>query len=160
MFTTNSMNVNTEENLYKDPENASERDKIIEKLSSMETMGDIKRFVDENYPNFILGFIDKFSSDYSILENNWKKFCIYAEIEKMQIMIVNHYDFNNNSKVFSTIAEIFSKCGFLVRRKYDIIPCLICGDAIPSREWYDVMKKYSNSDNIPNVWTDRCKMCT
>ncbi len=147
---------------YYDPEDTELRDSIISLLRNTRTLGEVKEIVDERYPGLISGFINKYSDDYKILEENWTKFCIFGEIEKKQIMLLRHGTFDENSKIVGTIAEIFSRAGFLVRRVYDIVPCDVCGKALISEQAYNVLREKAgprSTIKFPEIWSSKCSTC-
>ena len=57
---------------YRDPENINE---ILERVKNTEKHNDIVKLIDNIFPDWILGWCEKYSSDYSHFQNNWRFVC-------------------------------------------------------------------------------------
>lgn len=142
-------------NVYKDVTNFQE---ILDNVKKLATLGEIKELVEQIYPSWIIGFLQKYSQDYNELQSNWEKICQENKTNVKQIMLVDSIFFDDEHKLIQLFAEIFTKSGFLVRTKEQIIPCSKCNLAIISRQLYDLLKD-KNSEDYPESWSDRCRSC-
>jgi hypothetical protein len=139
---------------YQDPENTLE---IINNIKSLKTIGEVHHLVLSLYPEWILGNLSSYSLDYSSLQTNWENMCKILAVEPSKILIVDDFEFDDNTKILCTFSELFTRSGFVVRRKSEIISCGNCGLAIPTPEVYKKMKE--NNVEVPETWSQNCQNC-
>jgi hypothetical protein len=140
-------------NIYKNPTNAEQ---IKEEILNLKTIGEIKQFYVNMFPTFIICSIKKYSEDYPFLQNNWDKFCKENNVTPTEILIVDNFDFIQENSLVLLFCEIMSKVGFCVRKKMDIIPCQVCGYALPSRTSWKLLFD-SGKTMLP--FSNKCKKC-
>jgi hypothetical protein len=137
-----------------DPRNTPQ---IIEKIKSLPTLGDIKPLLDETFPDWIIGSMTEYSSDYPHLQRNWETICKTAKIKPVGIVIVKDIVFDDNHTLIQMFAETLTKAGFVVRRKGELMPCDNCNSAIPHPNLYDKMKL--GGLPVPKRWARTCMNC-
>jgi len=132
---------------YLDPQNIEE---IKSQLSEKKTMKDILELVNEIYPDWIITFADKFSTNYPSLTVNWVKTCEKMGSRPAQIMIVDDIIFDDDHKLLQLFGDVFTKTGFSVKSKNHFIPCGRCKSAYPTLSIHQLLKE---SDNVvPAEW--------
>ena len=68
------------------------------------------------------------------------------------------YDYHDdNHLLIELLANIYTMSGFIVRTKYEIIPCEKCLAAIPTKMVYEKLKKKNLP--VPEEWSNLCKDC-
>ena len=140
---------------YKDPPNFHV---IMEKMKSLSTMREINDLVEEIFPDWFVTFMVKYSPDYPNLTKNWHKVCNIVKTKPTQVMIVEEIFSDENHLLLNAFADCYTKAGFSVRRKREIIPCQKCNDiAIPSKDMWNVFKEHYIP--IPAVWSNKCSEC-
>lgn len=141
---------------YKNPENT---DSIINKLKEQKTITDVNILIKETFPDWIIGYMDSFCVDYPHLDNNWSVLCDKMGVLKAQIIIVEVCE-PQDGKDFSLL-NIFTECltraGFVVRSKWQFVPCSTCGCAVPTEEIYDFLKE--KKIKTPENWSSKCSTC-
>lgn len=140
---------------YIDPPNTFE---ILEKLRTLPTLGDVKYFIEETFPDWIIDGMLGYSSDYPHLQSNWEFICRQIGVDTKQIVIVDYMAMDENHTVIRTFAELMSRVGFCVRRKEDLFPCKNCRLALPQPEFYDLLVLKGVKD-IPSRWSTVCENC-
>ena len=140
---------------YQDPSNTEE---ILDNIRLSQTLGEIKNILDNTFPGWFIGMLPKFSEDYPNLTDSWNKICLQTNSEKKQIIIVDEInpDKDKHSLLYVFI-ELFTKMGFIVRTKQEIIPCEKCGCALPTQLSWSLYKKAKL--NIPENWSQFCIKC-
>jgi hypothetical protein len=141
-------------NDYSDPPNLEE---IKTHLSTLATLGEVKKYVEEILPGWFIGLLKNYSDDYSHLNSNWQKVCEKIGCEKTEIILVKDLSHEPNYTLISLLAEIFTRAGFSVRRSQEYFPCAICGKALPNLFLWNTMK--ANNFNVPEVWSEKCMSC-
>lgn len=141
-------------NKYDDPKNTK---CVLEKLRTISTLKDVKKYIDEIFPTWIITFIDLYSPDYPHLEDNWYKVCDELGVEPAQIMVVDDVDYNDSQTLVKTFAELFTRAGFSVKRKCEVIPCKMCNCAIPTQILYNMYKE--SGHKVPEIWNLKCVDC-
>ena len=141
-------------NRFEDPPNVEE---IKKHLTTLKTLADVKTYIDEILPNWFITVINDYSEDYSSLSKNWDEVCKKANCKKTQILIVEELSHEPNFSLILLLAELFTRSGFAVRRKYEFIPCKVCGKAIATQYVWNILK--NNGENVPEVWSDKCINC-
>lgn len=140
---------------YMDPPNVQE---IMEKMKHLPTMREMNDLVEEIFPDWVITFMVKYSSDYPTLTTNWKKICNISKTQQAQVMIVEEILSDDTHLLLNAFADCYTKAGFSVRRKREIIPCQKCNDiAVPSESMWKVYKEHYIP--IPTVWSDKCAEC-
>lgn len=139
---------------FVDPENSSE---ILESLTNIATLGEVHELVQKIFPSWIVGALPAYSRDYQQTQNNWEIMCVKLNVKPTQVLCVEDFAFDDNHTLIRTFAEIFTRSGFSVRRKSEIVPCEGCGLAIPSPTLYEIMKE--NGNPVPQTWSNRCSTC-
>ena len=139
---------------YRDPANVAE---IITSIKEAQTLGDCIKIVETHYPNWILGIMDGYSSDYPSLDKNWEEICSKNRIEKKKIVLVEYCFFDDSHRLISVVCEILTLSGFCVRTKNDLFPCNSCGYALPQSHVYDLLK--GKGEQIPENWSVYCEKC-
>jgi hypothetical protein len=139
---------------YSDPDNTPE---LLTRLSLLPTIKDVKQFIEEIFPNWIITAIDSYSEDYSHLEKNWKVMANMSGVNPAQILIVEDIVFDNCHTLIRNFAELLTRAGFMVRRKNEFFPCPVCNKAIPSENLYNKMKE--KKFPIPDIWKSKCSNC-
>ena len=137
---------------YTDPENLVES---IIKIKNSQTLGDVKQLMDSIFPTLFITVMNSFCDDYEFLNENWRNLCISIPTTRKQVMILDNYP--DDCTLIKTFAECFTTAGFVVRRKYEFIPCEKCKKAIPSESIYNFFKE--KNFNIPEKWSRYCKSC-
>jgi hypothetical protein len=139
---------------YADPVNTLE---IMAKLETAPTLREVMDIVEETFPGWVVSFMSGYSADYPSLTHNWHTICDDKNIAPSQVMIVDDLCFEDTHSLIKHLGELFTMCGFVVRRKRDLIPCETCGLAIPVRFLYDKMKESGKS--TPDEWSMTCVGC-
>jgi len=143
---------------YKDPENVLE---IMERLKTLPTLKEVKELIDEVFPTWFISVLPRYSKDYEGFQINWVNVSNMANVRTAQIVIVDDMVFDESHNLIRTFAELLTRSGFSVRRKEEFIPCEKCGNALPTREMYEVYKKVQEESRIelPENWSNKCKNC-
>ena len=138
--------------MYSDPNNIED---CINKIKNAPTIGDVKKIMDDLYPTLFITLLDEYSDDYTDLNKNWNTMCDNLKVKKQKIIIFDNFD-NDKCTLIKTFAELFTLSGFLVRCKNEIFPCFFCNKALPSKDFYDLIKnKYTNIID----WSPCCIKC-
>lgn len=140
---------------YQDPENV---DEIITKLKLLPTMKEVKKLIEEVYPNWFITILPQYSNDYKQLQTNWVNVANKIGVPICHIIIVDDMIFDDNHTLIRTFAELLTRAGFSVRRKEEFFPCQVCGNAIPSKQMYEIYSK-TQELTIPETWSSKCKEC-
>ena len=145
-----------------DPENL---DEIIELISSIKTMGEIFKLIDDTFPKWVLKILDGFSKDYALLDDNWTTLCNENNVNKAKIIIVSRIDFiddddkdNDKYKLVRLFSELLTKSGFVVRDFVHILPCPTCNLALPTENMYTIMQQMK-VESIPSEYSKKCIGC-
>ncbi len=143
---------------YKDPENVLE---IMEHLKTLQNLKEVKDLMNEVFPSWFVCSLPRYSKDYEGFQTNWVKVANMINVPITQIIIVDDMIFDEEHSLIRTFAELLTRSGFSVRRKDEFIPCEKCGNALPTREMYEVYKKVQeeNGIKVPITWSNKCKNC-
>ena len=136
----------------RDPESVS-----IEDLRKLPTMKEVLEYTKTNYPNWIVGFADRYSDDYPHLTCTWVEMAKMLKTEPSQIMLVSYVPERLNLKqhpVLSAICDIFSRGGFMIRYGEDFQPCTECQALLPTKKTYTKL-----SVQPPFEWRSICRLC-
>ena len=139
---------------FKDPKNYKE---ILESLTKLSTIGEVKKLVDKVFPTWCVGFLNEFSSDYPSMTENWNKVCKKSKSKPSQIMVIRDLQDRSDNKLVKAFAEIFSSSGFCVRRSIEIVPCNVCYKALPTLALYKIMVE--KGKKFPHKWSLKCSTC-
>lgn len=138
-----------------DPSNA---DVIIDKLQTFQQMDEVLDYVYTIFPEWIVTCLDTLSQDYPHLTSNWHTVCSKIGVNPAQVMIVEDMVDDSKHRVVTHFCELFTRAGFVVRRKREFIPCTRCfRTAVPTETVYNVIK--SKGLSCPPVWSQYCKEC-
>jgi hypothetical protein len=139
-----------------DPDTVEER---IASIKNAQFMPDVLALANEYLPNWVAGFIDKYSDDYPALTAQWERVCDQEEVgSKKQIMITRFMSTSPAYRLLQSFAEVFVAAGFSVRRLQDIIPCKVCKAGIPTMGLHSSMKLANLA--VPEKWSDTCGGCS
>jgi hypothetical protein len=141
--------------IYKDPEN---KEVLLERMSTLESLEDVRKMTIDVFPTWIIGFVDNFSTDYPHIQRNWVNMCTKFGIKRQKIMIIDDMVFDKDHSFIIAVAECFTRAGFMVRRKIEYIPCRVCGNALPSQLSWKLLRD-NLGNNIPSNWSDKCSTC-
>jgi hypothetical protein len=139
---------------YIDPPNTPE---LLARLRSLPTLGEVKKFADEIFPNWFVTTMEIYCPDYPNLMRNWKELCKISNTRPAQIMIVEEIAHDGAHTLIANLAECFTRAGFSVRRKREYIPCENCGSAVPTQLVWQLLK--SKKQPVPPVWLPMCTGC-
>lgn len=138
-----------------DPETVDEQ---IMSIRDAQFMHDVLKLADKYLPNWVVGFLDKYSDDYPALSRQWSRVCSSEGVgERKQIMLTRFMSTDSNYRLLNSFVEVFVTAGFSVRRLQDIVPCRECNAGIPSLGLYSSMK--SASLDVPEQWSETCVAC-
>ena len=139
---------------YKNPSNL---DEILQEFTQIKTIGGVKELVDKVYPEWFVTTMNNFCPDYPHLQKNWQIVCSKIGIPRAQIIIVEETEDGTDYTLIRQFAECFTKAGFTIRRKMEFIPCEKCGNAVPTEQLYQHLKK--NKFTVPEQWDKFCQKC-
>ena len=88
------------------------------------------------------------------MQQNWHAAAKHYNIKPTQILIVEYL--NDKHKLISIFAELFTLSGFIVRSKSQLQPCNKCMNAIPTKQYFDILKK---NIKIEIEWKPHCSEC-
>lgn len=146
------------EDVYADPLNLSEELTLI---SSYKTLGDVIKHINEIFPKWYIGTIERYSHDYPDLASNWVKVCKEIDpnlVPKSIVVIGDELFMNNNHSLSRAYCELFVRLGFCVRRSSELITCGVCNAAVPRKEVHEYLV-LQGFQNIPNTWSNLCSEC-
>jgi hypothetical protein len=144
-------------NDYKDPDDETELQSLLQELKEKKTIKDVYEFTKAVFPTWIIRFTDEFSHDYNYLNKNWNITCKENGGKRAQIMIVDFIGFTSNYTFLKSLCEIFTMTGFVVRADYEVILCSNCYRAIPYKEEHARMQEYAMP--VPERWSNTCSKC-
>lgn len=128
-------------------------DNTFSNITELKTIKDVFDYIFLKDPDWIVCTLDKYSSDYPNLQNNWKTICDVTKNTMKKIIIVESF-VNDDQYMY---AELLSKVGFVVRTKYDLTKCNVCNSAIPTEFTYNKIKE--SNVKVPDFWFSKCKNC-
>lgn len=140
---------------YEDDEN---KDRILEKVKNSPSLKEVVDVINKYLPGWIVTFMPAYCSEYPHLQEDWEKLCLHMEVPKTQIMIVDEIIFDEKHTVVRSLCEVFTRCGFSVRRKLEYIPCSKCGRAVPTRYIYEKFR-HDKSKKVPIEYKEMCGNC-
>lgn len=130
---------------------------IMNALNEAPNLRAVELVVRKAYPDWIVGYFARYSDDYPYLTETWSNICVDAGVQRAQIMIVSNIFFDGNHTLIQKFSDIFTKAGFVVRRKSDLIPCNVCNAMLPVRSFYENLKTAGKTDI--KEWSDTCVGC-
>lgn len=139
---------------YLDPANTPE---ILNRLKTLRTLGEVKRLVEEVFPDWFVTTMEVYCPDYPHLMVNWQQICTMSKSIPTQIMIVEEISEDNAHSLLGTFAECFTRAGFSVRRKREYTPCENCGSAVPNAAMWQLFK--DKGFRVPTKWSEKCTGC-
>lgn len=141
---------------YADPDNIEE---IKEEIKNCATIFEVSTVINKHIPGWIVAYLNGYSDDYPHLTENWKKLCMLVDgsPETSQVMIVDELINDSNHKMINLFAELFTRCGFSLKRKMDFIPCSVCNKALPTEVVYNQFAKQKFI--IPEEYNEKCVNC-
>lgn len=140
---------------YVDPPN---KDIIINEIKQAPNLKKVLDITNKYLPGWVVTFMNAYCDDYPHLQENWVKLCLHIEIPPTQIMIVDEIIFDDNHEITRTLCELFTRCGFSVKRKLEFIPCSNCGKAVPTRFLYEKFLT-DKSKKVPDEYKEKCTDC-
>ncbi len=145
------------EELFLNPVNTNE---ILENVKNAETHDEVVNIITDTFPNWIIGWLKEYSSDYPHFQKNWESVCIKTQTKPLRVIIVNKIVFNDpNYSLLAMFCEILTVFGHSVRRKEEFIECKLCGNAIPTPSVYNALKEKGQGIKIPLAWSPKCYTC-
>lgn len=144
----------TDENVFADTE---EREELLKQLGNMENSEMCYDLICKYYPDWLLGYFDRYSTDYPTLSENWIKICKMVKTEPKKILIVASLNFDKNHNFQQKLCDFLMKYGYIIRREGEFIGCSTCGLAIPCIELWGNLK-YRNLP-CPEIWDNKCTTC-
>lgn len=152
----------SDQHIEPDPE------KIESVLASIKKNDDLYTFVNQLLPNWIIHTCDGYTSEYSILESNWKNLCNEWKTTPQKILIVSYVPsreefekLQSNDSAFQILATCCNQLagnGFVVRAETELVACKKCEQAMLSRRVYDYLQQHK-SPLVSGEWNDCCKAC-
>ena len=144
---------------YTDPENVTE---LLAEFKSLSNKDDIHDFITRVFPGWLIASADRYSVDYPHLQHNWETICRKTQTQPQKIVIVDTIFFDKKEDKFThslltTICEVLTRYGYVVRRKEEITGCLECQSAMPTEELWGFMKQAELP--VPQVWSRVCSRC-
>lgn len=132
----------------------------IQDLGKLATLKDVLEYSRKNYPDWILGFAERYSDDYPHLTCTWVEMAKMMKTEPTQILMVHSVPSGTKDKpdpstaVLSGICDIFSRCGFMIRDGANFIQCPVCDALLPTKEAF---RKLTVKPPFP--WQNTCRNC-
>lgn len=149
--------------------NSEKRDSILKTLgTSQNILEEVQRVL----PNWIVYSCDGYTSEYSILENNWKNLCNEWKTTPKKILIVSFIpsrevfeklqsieDTSISYLILATSCNRLAANGFVVRTTSELVPCVKCNRAMLSKRVFEYLFE-NKSPLIVESWKDTCKDCS
>ena len=141
---------------YTDPEDISD---IVAKLESEDFVKEeyLRDIIETTFPGWILYFLDSYCEDYPHLQCNWEIMMQKYNMKRGKIVIVDDFVVDEKHKLIQLFAELYTRLGYILRTKKEIISCQICASAIPNKDMHERMK--AAKLNVPVEWVECCKKC-
>ena len=134
------------------------KDEIEERIKNAENHDEIVKIITETFPDWIMGWLNSYSTDYPHFQKNWETMSTKMNTKPLKVIIVKKIVFNDNKySLISMFCELLTVFGHSVRRKEEFIDCKLCGNALPTPYIYDALK--DKGIKIPSVWSPRCSTC-
>lgn len=143
-------------------------EKIESLIESIKKNDDLYELIHQLLPNWIIHTCDGYTSEYSILESNWKNLCSEWKTTPQKILIVSHVPsreefekLQSNDSAFQILATCCNRLtgnGFVVRADTELVACEKCKQAMLSRRVYDYLQQHK-SPLASGEWNECCKAC-
>jgi hypothetical protein len=139
----------------KDPKHVNLQD-----LGTLETLKDVKQYTEKNYPEWIIGFAERYSDDYPHLTCTWVELAKMMKAEPAQIMLVRGLPTGTKDNpdksctVLTGICDIFSRAGFMIRDGADFQQCTVCDALLPTEMAFRKL-----AVKPPFKWINTCRIC-
>jgi len=142
-------------------------------LSILKETSDPYSFVEQILPGWILHTCDGYTSEYSILETNWKNLCNEWKTTPKKILIVSYLpsqeefqklqspviDPSEDSfQMIATCCNRLAANGFVVRAETELTACKTCKQAILSKRVFEYLQQNKSPIAI-GEWNELCKSC-
>ena len=128
----------------------------INDLATLKNLKEVKDWTEKMYPQWLLGTAKRFSDDYPHLTCSWVEMCKTLKTKPAEIMLVSYLPHKDDPqrKILNTVCDIFSRCGFLLRREIEFKGCPVCSSLLPTQEaWQKLTVK------PPFKWSHYCRLC-
>lgn len=159
-------------------------EKIESLIESIKKNDDLYELIHQLLPDWIIHTCDGYTSEYSILESNWKNLCNEWKTTPQKILIVSHVpsreefeklqsptskagrrsedaivDVSDSSfRILATCCNRLTGNGFVVRAESELVACKKCKQAMISRRVYDYLQQHK-SPLASGEWNECCKAC-
>jgi hypothetical protein len=133
------------------------KEEIIEKLHTLENAEEIRAFVDEIFPEWLVYATKTYSKDYEYLHKNWYAVCRMIPADPQMIVLVKSIIFDDDHTIMKEVCEVMTKRGFCVRRLEEFTVCSVCNGVIPVKEVWELMN--SKKMPVPETWSNTCSGC-
>lgn len=145
---------------YQDNENSA---LIIEELKSCTTPLDLLNLIYKEFPDWILHVVSSYSIDYPSLQQNW--FNVLIETNKKSgfnatpqaILLVSQLQFGTTYTTITSMCELLTIMGYVVRRSSEFVICPVCTRAIPCKKLFNTL--VSMNKPHPIEWNSSCENC-
>lgn len=142
-------------------------------LSSIQQTSDLYSFIKQLLPNWIIHTCDGYTSEYSILETNWKNLCNEWNTTPQKILIVSYLPSQEEFKKLQspvvdpleTSFQILGACcnrltakGFVIRAETELVSCKRCKQAMLSKRVYEYLQQ-NKSPILSGKWNECCRSC-
>ena len=122
-------------------------------ITSLKTIQEVLDYIQNKHPGWIINMYDGYSDDYRELSQNWRKVCETFKTTPQRIILIERLELDDHYN----FAELLSQTGFVVRTKYEFLPCPKCNLIIPTQQIYDKLKECNKA--VPDVWSPSCSTC-
>lgn len=148
-----------EKDLYTDPPNA---DELIARFKSLDDKTEIRDFIDQTFPGWLVAATDGYTVDYPHLQSNWETICQRNNVKPQKIVIVDRIFFDKKDNVvhnlLMTVCEEMTRRGYVIRRKEELTGCEKCFRAMPVKDLWAFMRHKDLP--VPREWSSICGSCS
>ena len=127
--------------------------KMSTEITKLKTLKEVFEYIHEKHPGWIINMYDGYSEDYLQLDANWKNICQTFKCKPQRIIIIERLELDDHY----SFAELLTQTGFLVRTKYEFMPCAKCNLILPTEEIYKKLKE--SNKIVPEDWSPCCIKC-
>ena len=127
-------------------EDTQSRELALGRIYEAKTIGDILTLIDETFPTWIIGFADRYSDNFNMLNENWESICKMCKVSKKKVILVNSIDILSDKQTcIRRISEILTRIGYSVRTINEMSICNKCSLALPCKKIEELISlKYPN----------------
>ena len=127
-------------------EDTQSREIAVVQIYEAKTIGDIMIIIKEAFPTWIIGFADRYSDNFNMLNENWESICKMCKVSKKKVMIVNPIDILSDKQTcIRRVSEILTRIGYSVRTIKEMYICNKCSLAVPCNQLEElILLKYPN----------------